>query len=85
METHRVGLHILFQSKKKNFFFLFKAKPHEYIAQIKLAKQITLLVHGGMNSIVRSNSKSSFSFRTRIGISDTQYSSNVRSKYRFTS
>lgn len=32
---------------KKSLFFLFKNKPHEYAAQIKLAKQITLLVHGG--------------------------------------
>lgn len=29
----------------------FEAKPHEYAAQIKLAKQITLLVHGGRNWI----------------------------------
>ena len=34
------------------YFFQFKAKPHEYAAQIKLAKQITLLVHGGTNSIM---------------------------------
>ncbi|CAF0769329.1 unnamed protein product [Adineta ricciae] len=33
-----------------------RAKPHEYAAQIKLAKQITLLVHGeqGLESAIRS-------------------------------
>ena len=54
MESHRVG-----EAPRSNHHFLIlslQAKPHEYAAQIKLAKQITLLVHGekGLESAIRS-------------------------------
>lgn len=39
------------------FLFSSQAKPHEYAAQIKLAKQITLLVHGGEQNDKRSVEK----------------------------
>lgn len=42
---------ILFNKNEFYLFFFVKAKPHEYIAQIKLAKQITILIHGGENFI----------------------------------
>jgi tyrosyl-tRNA synthetase len=44
MEKHRVKINYF---KEIFIYLLFKTKPHEYAAQIQLAKQITLLVHGG--------------------------------------
>ncbi len=69
MEAHRVKFnHSIYKEKSS---FSFQAKPHEYVAQIKLAKQITLLVHGGDAFRILGKINLHFCSRKRIGISNT--------------
>ena len=47
MAAHRVSCSPTVSTRNTNASL--QVKPHEYAAQIKLAKQITLLIHGGLD------------------------------------